>query len=107
LNSNPLKPARSLRKEIRRSRKQTHAADFGDRHCTRSTLSASDALMQRLLAKSLRKVTGKKHFPKTGSSFGVSGNFISDARDVNAPSPKLQFGEIFAAPTNERCSHKP
>jgi hypothetical protein len=43
--------------------------------------------MQRLLAKSLRKVTGK-HFPKTGSSFRVSVNFISGARVTLTPLPE-------------------
>jgi hypothetical protein len=55
LNSNPVKPARSLRKEIRRRRKQTHAADFGDRQLYKINSRADAAASREIPAQSNRE----------------------------------------------------
>src|SRR5580704_977572 len=56
LNSNPVKPARSLRKEIRRRRKQIHAADFDDRQLYKIR-SRADAAASREIPKQSNRET--------------------------------------------------
>jgi len=58
------------------------------------------AALQRLLMKSLRKVTGKHFLGSRECFLGYQVFHFSCTHDVNVPSPRPQLGQVFAAPRN-------